>query len=699
MKNGKKIIVISVLSAVALFAQDQETAETAPVETLDMGVMLVQEAHAQLTQPSDRVAIVDTITRAQIERSMNTNLLDLLGTMPGVQKKIDCSVCKTAHIRLLGLGSGYSQILINGLPVFSGLGNIYGIEQIPLVNIENILVMRGASSVRHGNSAIAGVVDIIQRPIPRETQTYFRAMYSNFNEQYYDAFFSKFIDETKTGVEVALNYTSAPRINTDGIAIDKLGTLMDNSPEFDRVAISMRLTQEVGQNTQLNANAQVSFEDRFGGTSNSDRRWIGVFQPESSFVDNQGNHRHRPIIYQEYARTRRVNYGVGSKTQITPSIIPAQSIVNENRVNFIQHYQESWYGFLTLEALQNMVFGVSDFTFNFDRNQLLAGVSFTYDQFEDNRSLGTHLYTIPAVYLQNTFLINDYWDFSAGARYDFHNVHGSIFSPRFAVNFSPDHHWNFMATAGKGFRTFNLFSENHAAITSALYIVDSTSVANLRPETAWSVALNARWSQFWLLNLGMATEITVFQAMISDYIQPYYSRFTTGGRQIVSYQNLDGTAITRGVEGLVRFILPRGFTVDAGTNFTDFDSRNQTSSYFAYYSPRVSALSRVLWEPRRTGLALSADWNYTGSQRLREVRFGTNVVLPQRHSEPFSVFNAQIDKTLGRWTFSASCQNIGDFYQQSIEPVFHHEGDFYLSTSVWAPVRGRTFWFGIRFNG
>jgi len=691
-----------------IYAAEEETVEVfeavyegaPPSETVDMGVIIVQEKIAPQTQPNDRVGIVDTVTRAQIERSMTTNLIDLLDGLPGVRKKIDCSVCKTAHIRLLGLAGGYSQVLIDGLPMFSGLGTIYGIEQIPLVNIENILVIRGPSSVRHGNNAIAGVVDIIQRPIPLETQTYFRAMYSNFNEQYYDAFFSKFLHDTKTGVQVSMNYTSSPRIDADGQAIDRVGTTMDDVPEFDRTAFSMRLSQELGQNTELSATAQVSFEDRFGGTSTSDRRWIGVFQPETSFVDIFGNTIERPIIYQEYARTRRVNYSIGSQTQITPQNIPARNIINENRISFIQHHQESYYGFLQLEALQNMLFGVSDFTFNFDRNQLLAGLSFTYDRFEDNRSMGTHLYTVPAVYLQNTFLINEYIDFSAGARYDFHNVHGSIFSPRFAVNLRPDHHWNITATAGKGFRTFNLFSENHAAITSALYVLDSASVQNLRHESAWSFALNARWSQFWRLNLGIATEMTLFQAMVSDYIQPYYHlRFTTSGRQMVSYSNLDGTSVTRGAEGLVRFIVPRGFTFDFGSNFIDFDSRNQTSPYFAFYSPRVSALARALWEPRRTGLAMSFGWDYTGSQRLREVRFGQNVILPERHSEPYSIFNAQIDKTLGRWTFSVSCQNIGDFYQQQREPVFHHDNSFYLSTSVWAPVRGRSFWFGLRFNG
>jgi len=682
----KYAIIILLLTAFNLFAHNiaQPTGET-----VDMGVMVVHDTVVQMTQPDDRVAIVDTVTRAQIEKSMATNLLDLLDGMPGIRKKIDCSVCKTAHIRLLGLNGAYSQILTNGLPVFSGLGNIYGIEQIPLVNIENILVIKGPSSVRHGNNAIAGVVDIIQRPIPPETQTYVRAMYSNFNEQYYDAFFSTYLKETETGVQVSMNYVNSPRIDISGCL-----PLMDDVPEFDRIAFSARVTQKAGENTQIEANAQVAFEDRFGGSQATDRRWIGVFRPESTYVDNWGNTVNQPLIYSEYARTRRVNYGIGSKTDITPRI------VNENRVSFIQHHQESYYGFLNLEALQNMVFGVSDFTFNFDRNQLLAGASFTYDQFEDNRSLGTHLYTIPATYLQNTFLFNDYLDASAGARLDFHNVHGTIFSPRFAVNYSPNHHLNFMATAGRGFRTFNLFSENHAAITTALYVLDNASIENLRQESAWSFALNARYEQFWLLNLGFTTQLTAYQMRVKDYIYAHYqSRFTTDGRQLVQYSNLDGTAITQGIEGAARIVVPKGFSFDLGANILHFESRNQTYPNFSFYSPARTGLVRTTWDPRRSGIAVSADWNYTGRQLLREVRLGTNLIEPQRHSDPYSIFNAQIDKRLGKWTFSAACLNIGDFYQAKVEPIFYTEGQSFLTTSVWGPVKGRTFWFGVRFNG
>ena len=53
-----------------------------------------------------------------------------------------------------GTGRGYSQILINGRPVFSPLTGLYGMEQIPVNMIERIEVVRGVVLALYGSSAI-----------------------------------------------------------------------------------------------------------------------------------------------------------------------------------------------------------------------------------------------------------------------------------------------------------------------------------------------------------------------------------------------------------------------------------------------------------------------------------------------------------------------------------------------------------------
>ena len=66
-----------------------------------------------------------------------------------------------------GLAGGYSQILINGRPIFSPLTGLYGLEQIPTNMIDRIEVVRGGGSALYGSSAIGGTVNVITK-IPKK---------------------------------------------------------------------------------------------------------------------------------------------------------------------------------------------------------------------------------------------------------------------------------------------------------------------------------------------------------------------------------------------------------------------------------------------------------------------------------------------------------------------------------------------------
>ncbi len=666
----KQLLTISLLSIIAAETIHEQESITVVGETL--------------VDPVQRVAVVDTVGRFDIERNPESNLIDLLDGKPGVRKKVDCSVCNTAQIRLLGLNGAYAQVLIDGLPLFSGLGTVYGIEQIPLVTVERIDVIKGSSGVQHGNNAIAGVINIVHGPISSEPNSYLKMSYGHHNEQNYEGAFSTRVNGSSTGLQVALNYNSSPQIN------------MDDSPmidvaEFDRVGFSARLSHWIGSNMELTARANGSFEDRFGGTETSGRTKIGSYLPDSTWVNEWGETQHQKAVYQEYVRSRRVNYETGLRTQIS------DNLKNETRISYLQHFQESWYGYLDLIALQDLFFMVSDFTLDLNKHELLAGLSYTYDRFQDNRSVGTHEYHIPAFYVQDIFSPSNKWDLMAGLRLDNHNVHGAILSPRVAASFYGMYHFIWKLSAGKGFRTFNLFSENHSAITSEVYYLQATDL--LDEENSWSFTLNGQYAKTFNDNFSIAAEATAYHTRIDDYIQSVYKpEYTQDGRQKVEYQNLDGTMLTEGLEGVLTLGLPASLTLEAGANLFNFRTDGDVANGFIYFTPEYTALASVKWESEKADVHLGFDMNYVGPQLLREVRFGEQQILPERTSPSYAIFNAQIEKGVGPFTFSLSCQNIGNFFQAKEEPIFYSSGWYYQTTSVWGPMKGRTFYAGVRFN-
>ena len=79
-----------------------------------------------------------------------------------------------------GLAGGYSQILINGRPIFSPLTGLYGLEQIPVNMIDNIEIIRGGGSSLYGSSAIGGTVNVITK-IPKVNSFSINSSYQNIN--------------------------------------------------------------------------------------------------------------------------------------------------------------------------------------------------------------------------------------------------------------------------------------------------------------------------------------------------------------------------------------------------------------------------------------------------------------------------------------------------------------------------------------
>ncbi len=666
----KKLLIFSLCSVIA--------AETTHEHE---GMTVVGEA---LPEGSQRTSVVDTVGRFEIESNPESNLIDLLDGTPGVRKKVDCSVCNTAQIRLLGLNGAYAQILIDGLPLFSGLGTVYGVEQIPLVTVDRIDVIKGSSSVQHGSNAVAGVINIVHGPIPTEPQSYLKMSYGHHNEQNYEGAFSTRMNQSGTGLQVAFNYNSSPQINMDDAP-------MIDVAEFDRVGFSTRLSKWINSKTELTGRASVNFEDRFGGTESADRTTIGTYKPDSALVNMWGDTTHQQVVYQEYVRSRRVNYETGLLTQIN------DYLMNETRVSYLQLLQESWYGYLDLTAQQDLLFTVSDFTLYLERHELLAGLSYTYDSFTDNRSVGTHEYHIPALYVQDIFSPTGNWDLMGGVRLDHHNVHGAILSPRMAATYYGLDHFIWRLSIGKGFRTFNLFSENHSAISSAVFTLLPTNT--LDEEISWSFTLNGQYSKQLSENFSLAAEATVYHTRIDDYILfDSQKGHTNDGHQKIEYRNLNGTMLTEGVEGVLTVGLPGSFTVEAGANLFNFRTDGSVADGFIYFTPDYTALGSVKWDSKRAGIHLGVDMNYVGPQLLREIRFGEDLILPERTSPSYTIINAQVEKAAGPFTFSLACQNIGDFFQAKEEPIFYSKDWFYQTTSVWGPMKGRTFYAGVRFN-
>ena len=104
-----------------------------------------------------------TITRAEIAASGQQDIAPLLAQVPGVLITRQGGPGAPAFISIRGSNASEVLVLVDGQPINSALGGQADVSRIPVSDVEQITVVRGAASARFGPGALAGVVLIETR--------------------------------------------------------------------------------------------------------------------------------------------------------------------------------------------------------------------------------------------------------------------------------------------------------------------------------------------------------------------------------------------------------------------------------------------------------------------------------------------------------------------------------------------------------
>jgi len=106
---------------------------------------------------------VEVYSPAYFQANPTSSLYDALECVNGVRPQMNCSICNTGDIRIQGLEGPYTMVLIDGMPIVSGLGTVYGLNGIPSALIERMEVVKGAASTLYGSEAVGGLINIITK--------------------------------------------------------------------------------------------------------------------------------------------------------------------------------------------------------------------------------------------------------------------------------------------------------------------------------------------------------------------------------------------------------------------------------------------------------------------------------------------------------------------------------------------------------
>lgn len=91
------------------------------------------------------------------------SVFESLQNVNGVRPQLNCAVCNTGDIHINGLEGPYTMVLIDGMPIVSGLSTVYGLTGIPQQMIARTEVVKGPASTLYGSEAVGGLINVITR--------------------------------------------------------------------------------------------------------------------------------------------------------------------------------------------------------------------------------------------------------------------------------------------------------------------------------------------------------------------------------------------------------------------------------------------------------------------------------------------------------------------------------------------------------
>lgn len=160
MKN----LLFKVSLCAAIVAGVSSHALSQSVTTLPALVVTAQRTPESVLATTSDVVVVE---RKDIEASSATNLLELLGTLPGIQSATGSNGGDN-NLYIRGSESRMTMLIIDGVRVDSQEGAIRigggaPWELIPLEQIDRIEVLKGPASTVYGADAMGGVVQVFTR--------------------------------------------------------------------------------------------------------------------------------------------------------------------------------------------------------------------------------------------------------------------------------------------------------------------------------------------------------------------------------------------------------------------------------------------------------------------------------------------------------------------------------------------------------
>ena len=621
---------------------------------------------------------VEVYSKEFFDKNPVTSIFEAMSNVNGVRPQLNCNVCNTGDIHINGLEGPYTMILIDGMPIVSGLSTVYGLMGIPRSLIDRVEIVKGPASTLYGSEAVGGVINVITRRPESAPLISVDVMGSTWGEINTDLGL-KFSASKKATSILGVNY-----FNYD-VPIDNNGDGMTDLTLQNRISIFNKWSFKRKSNRVFTLAGRYMYEDRWGGEMN----WT----PEL----RGGN-----LIYGESIYTSRwETFGV-------------YQLPFKEKINFSfsgnGHHQNSVYGDVLYVGNQTVMFGQLTWFKTINKHDLTIGSAYRYTNYDDNTTATPDAVEInlPGIFIQDELKLNKQNTLLIGSRYDYNSIHGNVFSPRMNYKWVSKNRKNIIRlTAGNGFRVVNLFTEDHAAISGTRTVKVEEE---LNPETSWNGNVNYVKKFLFKNDAFLSLDLSGFYTYFTNQILPDYDT----QNDAIIYANLDGYAVSKGVSLNTDLNLKNGFTSLLGATLMDVSVINGNERNRQQLTERLTVTWGISYNIKGKGIRFDYTGNLYGPMLLplldeEDVRDSEspywsiqNIQVSKKFKNGLEVF-AGVKNLLNyslpiNAMWALNVEKIPKRADGSFNPFDEVGGERFDPAYIWAPNQGVRGSFGIRYN-
>ncbi len=573
---------------------------------------------------------VDVYSKSFFKKNPTPSIFESLQNVNGVRPQLNCNVCNTGDIHINGLEGPYTFVLIDGMPIVSGLSTVYGLTGIPQALIQRVEVVKGPASTLYGSEAVGGIINIITKKPSNSPMLFVDSFSSSWEEINTDIGF-KYNASKKIQGLLGINYFNYQNI------IDNNNDNFTDLTLQNRISIFNKLNIERRNNKLFTIAFRYVYEDRWGGETNWNKSFRGT-----------------DLVYGESIYTSRWET-FGTYELPTTENIRLQFSANGHR-------QDSFYGTDSYKADQLIAFGQLIYNKKIKKeHDLLFGIAYRYTTYDDNTFATSEsdgetnkpsVIHLPGVFLQDEISLTNQHKLLIGARYDYNSLHGTIFSPRVNYKWNSKNNKNILRfSIGNGFRVANIFTEDHAALSGAREVVFE---GELSPEKSWNANVNFV-KKISINNTLISLDVSGFYTHFNNRILPDYE---TDPNKII-YANLNGFSVSKGLSLNSDISFPLGLTMNIGATLMDVSINENNIKKRQLLTESFSGVWSISYNLKKSRIKIDYTGNLYGPMKLPLL----SELDPRKGESPwFSIQNIQITKNIGTsWEMYGGIKNILNF--------------------------------------